>query len=132
MNSIIYYVFVIIWMALYLASIVHFMMILEVWDWEQHLKDWETDELLNTCRNVDDISAEYKRLLNDKKAKKDYHKTLILFMLVLIIPNILLMIIIGLFKSVWGWITIILNGISGVVGVVKLKEKLAFEERNDE
>ena len=123
---------IIIWWMFYLASIVHFMMILEVWDWEQHLKDWETDELLNTCRNVDDISAEYKRLLNDKEVKKDYHKTLILFMLILIIPNILLMIMVGLFNHVWGWITIILNGISGVVGVVKLKEKLAFEERNDE
>ena len=53
-------------------------------------------------------------------------------MLILIIPNILLMIMVGLFNHVWGWITIILNGISGVVGVVKLKEKLAFEERNDE
>ena len=80
---------IIIWWMFYLASIVHFMMILEVWDWEQHLKDWETDELLNTCRNIDDISAEYKRLLNDKEAKKDYHKTLILFMLILTV-NVML------------------------------------------
>lgn len=123
---------IIIWWMIYLASIVHFMMILETWDWKQHLKDWKTDKLLNTCRDIDDISAEYKRLLNDNEAKKDYHKTLILFMLVLIIPNILLMIIVGLFNSVWGWITIIVNGISGVTGVVKLKEKLAFEERNDD
>lgn len=123
---------IIIWWMIYLASIVHFMMILETWDWKQHLKDWKTDELLNTRRDVDDISAEYKRLLHDKEAEKDYHKTLILFMLVLIIPNILLTIIVGLFNSVWGWITIIVNGISGIAGVVKLKEKLAFEERNDD
>ena len=51
MNSIIYYVFVIIWMALYATSILLFEMALEQWDWKDYVKRYHADQLLDTSRH---------------------------------------------------------------------------------
>ena len=131
MNSIIYYVFVIIWMALYATSILLFEMTLEQWNWKDHVKRYHADQLIDTSRDYKAIDKECSEMLNDKIAEKKHHKDLILGILILVIPLLILTAVLGIFNSVWGWLFFVVFGVTGYIEVRKLKIKLDYENHTN-
>lgn len=126
-------VLVICWIF-YITTIFITYMLAEQWDWEQACKKWHYYILVDCCRKktVEELYDEYQQRLNNKELEKEYHKNLIRQMLILPICQLVLMFVVGWFNNIWGWISFVVFGISGVKGCINLKRKLNYENYYNE